>query len=59
MPYFRFQGELRGDGRSGSPRNGFMRAFICKDGRVLGFDAVEWLTWFAAVNLAAFIAFVI
>lgn len=30
-----------------------MRAYIWQDGRVLGFDAVEWLAWFAAVNLLA------
>jgi len=36
-----------------------MRAYLCKDGRVLGFDAVEWLTWFAAVNVVALIALAI
>lgn len=60
MPYFRFPGELRGDvAQQFAEETGFMRAFICKDGRVLGFDAVEWFAWFAAVNVAAVIAFVI
>jgi hypothetical protein len=33
----------------------FMRAYLWQDGRVLGFDAVEWFTWLAAVNLMALI----
>jgi hypothetical protein len=28
-----------------------MRGYIWNDGRVLGFDAVEWLTWVAAVGV--------
>ena len=46
-------------GGSGQLGNSFMRAYLCKDGRVLGFDAVEWLTWFAAVNVVALIALAI
>jgi hypothetical protein len=32
-----------------------MRAYLWQDGRVLGFDAVEWFTWLAAVNVMALI----
>lgn len=56
---FVFELRYRAISTSNWPRNGFMRAFICKDGRVLGFDAVEWLTWFAAVNVVALITLVI
>jgi hypothetical protein len=33
--------------RSGS---GIMSAYVWQDGRLLGFDAVEWMTWLAAVT---------
>jgi hypothetical protein len=26
-----------------------MSAYVWQDGRLLGFDAVEWVTWLAAV----------
>jgi hypothetical protein len=45
------QGLLFGDG--------FMRTYIWQDGRVLGFDAVEWLAWIAALNVLALITLVI
>jgi hypothetical protein len=32
-----------------------MRAYLWQDGRVLGFDAVEWFAWLAAVNVMALI----
>ncbi len=31
----------------------FLRGYIWNDGRVLGFDAVEWLTWLAALSVVA------
>jgi hypothetical protein len=30
-----------------------MRAFMWQDGRVFGFDSVEWLSWLVAINVAA------
>jgi len=39
--------------------DGFMRTYIWQDGRVLGFDAVEWLAWIAALNVLALITLVI
>lgn len=39
--------------------DGFMRTYIWQDGRVLGFDAVEWLAWVAALNVLALITLVI
>jgi hypothetical protein len=32
---------------------GVMRAFMWQDGRVFGFDSVEWLSWLVAINVAA------
>ena len=39
--------------------DGFMRTYFWQDGRVLGFDAVEWLAWIAALNVLALITLVI
>jgi hypothetical protein len=39
--------------------DGFMRTYLWQDGRVLGFDAVEWLAWIAALNVLALITLVI
>jgi hypothetical protein len=30
--------------------SGIMSAYVWQDGRLLGFDAVEWMTWLAAVT---------
>src|ERR1700694_1860657 len=30
--------------------SGIMSAYVWQDGRLLGFDAVEWMTWVAAVT---------
>jgi hypothetical protein len=36
-----------------------MSAYVWQDGRLLGFDGVEWMTWLAAVTGLALLTLVI
>ena len=36
-----------------------MSAYVWQDGRLLGFDAVEWMTWLAAVTWIALLTLAI